>query len=218
MIHALSVLARNPRVGHEERSRIVEVTILSLLTDSSDSTELMQFEHSTPSTRLDIGVCSATAFLLTLVLARPVEPSTLLGGPQLIVKPSSGAFRGQIQSKDRIPPGKIFIGLYKALEQKEEPSTLDADSAYSSVRATTTTTTSLGTGAESTSEETLDICAKAFRLLSGKCQKESLKRMVLEVMGSIIGVEGDEPTIRKAASSLSMIDNNALSVILESLS
>jgi hypothetical protein len=218
MIHALSVLARNPRVGHEERSRIIEVTILSLLTDSSDSTELMQFEHSTPSTRLDIGVCSATAFLLTLVLARPVEPSTLLGGPQLIVKPSSGAFRGQIQSKDRIPPGTIFIGLYKALEQKEEPSTLDADSAYSSVRATTTTTTSLGTGAESTSEETLDICAKAFRLLSGKCQKESLKRMVLEVMGSIIGVEGDEPTIRKAASSLSMIDNNALSVILESLS
>jgi hypothetical protein len=214
LIRALSVLARDPRISSEERSRIVEVTILSLLADSSDSTLLMQFESTAPSTRLDIGASSAVAFLLTVVLARSVEPSTLLGGPQLIVKPSTDAFRGRISHNDHLSTETLFLGLYRTPDQTRETSSLGADS--SSIMASSTTITPSAIISEQ--EETLDTCVRAFRLVSGKCcRKESLKKAVLEVIGSIIGVDSDEDKIRQAMLSLSTIDKNAFTVIVQSL-
>ena len=214
LIRALSVLARDPRISSEERSRIVEVTILSLLTDSSDSTLLMHFESTAPSTRLEIGACSAVAFLLTVVLARSVEPSTLLGGPQLIVKPRTDAFRGRIQHNDPLSTETLFLGLHRTPDQTRETSSLGADS--SSIMASSKTTTPSAMISEQ--EETLDTCVRAFRLVSGKCcRKESLKKAVLEVIGSTIGVDSDEDKIRQAMSSLSTIDKNAFNAIVESL-
>ena len=198
LIRALGVLSRDPRLGEEIRSRIVEVTILSLL--DSDTTLSPQFDLTSSSTRLDLGVCSAAAFLLTILLARSVVPSTLLGGPQMLVQPSTDAFRGWEQKLVSENPSIIFLGLHRPSE----------------------TETSVVSHSTTSIEETLDICVRAFRLLSGKCHKENLKQSVIEVIWSILESrceEFNEIKIRKEANSFSSsTDKKALFQILDSLS
>jgi hypothetical protein len=95
MRRALAVVARHPSVEPDDRSRIVEVAVLTLLSDAEAGSEAVGAAvANTAAIRMPPACAAAVAFLLSTLLARSVEPGELVGGPQLVVGAPSDVDRG----------------------------------------------------------------------------------------------------------------------------